>query len=436
MTAATNRRDTTVRGDSRIPFLIVGGGVAGARAAQALREEGAHGRIVVLADEALRPYNRPGLSKDFLRGESGRDELFVHPPEWAAEHNVELRTGTIAGRLDVPGRTVALGGGESLPFERLLLATGSAPRRLPIPGAALDNVVLLRNVGDAEQIRRLANGAKRVVLVGGGFIGAEVAASLRQMGLETTVVAREPLLWQHLFGTQLSGIFQRKLTEKGVAVLNDETAARIEGDRRAERVVTTSGRTIECDLVVMGVGAAPRLTLAEGTPLEIDGGVVTDQHLRTSVPGIYAAGDIAAFWSPLYGKRLRVEHWDVAEKHGFIAGRNMAREAAGNGAALESFDEPPYFFSDLFDLSMEYLGHNAGYDDVVVRGDPTAHELTGFYLRGGCLVAGLFVNRNADVDPTRRLIQARLQVDATARRYLADPSADLAVLAAPAALAV
>jgi 3-phenylpropionate/trans-cinnamate dioxygenase ferredoxin reductase component len=285
-------------------------------------------------------------------------------------------------------------------------------------------------VGDAEHIRRLAGGAKHAVLVGGGFIGAEVAASLRQMGLETTVVAREPLLWQHLFGAELSAVFQRKLTEKGVAVRNGETAARIEGDRRAERVVTASGRTIECDLVVMGVGAAPRLTLAEGTPLEIDGGLLTDEHLRTSVPGIYAAGDIASFWSPLYGQRLRVEHWDVAEKHGFVAGRNMAREAAGSGASLESFDEPPYFFSDLFDLSMEYLGHNAGYDDVVVRGDPTAQSLTGFYLRGGRLVAGLFVNRNADVDPTRRLIQARLQVDDTVRGHLADPSTDLASLTA------
>jgi 3-phenylpropionate/trans-cinnamate dioxygenase ferredoxin reductase subunit len=433
MTAVTTANETTARADSRIPFLIVGGGLAGGRAAQALREEGAIGRIVLLGDEELRPYNRPGLSKDFLRSESNRDDLFVHPPEWAAQHEVELRTGAKAERLDVQGRTVTLAGGESLAFERLLLATGSAPRRLPIPGAALENVLLLRDVGDAEEIQRLAagtTGAQRAVMVGGGFIGAEVAASLRQMGLETTVVARETVLWEHLFGAELSGVFQRKLTEKGVEVLNGETVARIEGHGRVERVVTVSGRTIECDFVVMGVGAAPRLTLAEGTPLAVDGGIVTDQHLRTSIPVIYAAGDIASFWSRLYGKHLRVEHWDVAEKHGFVAGRNMAREAAGAGAALESYDEPPYFFSDLFDLSMEYLGHNAGYDETVVRGDPAGNELTGFYLRGGRLVAALFVNRNGDVDPTRRLIQERLTVDDTVRSRLADPTADLAALAA------
>ena len=412
-----------------IPFLVVGGGLAGARAAQALREAGASGRVVLLTAEHDRPYHRPPLSKDFLRGESARDDLYVQPPEWAKDHDVEVRTGVAAQRLEAEGRTVSLAGGETLSFNRLLLATGSEPRSLPIPGAGLDNVFLLRNVGDAERIRRAAEGAERAVMVGGGFIGAEVAASLRQMGIETVVIAREHVLWAHLFGTELSAAFQRKLTDRGVRVITGETVARIEGEGRAERVVTASGRALDCDLVVVGVGAAPRLALTKGTPLEADGGVETDQHLRTPVPGIYAAGDIARFWSPLYEQHLRVEHWDVAEKHGRIAGRNMAHEAAGRDAPLAAFDEPPYFFSDLFDLAMEYLGHNEGYDDTVVRGDVRSYDYTGFYLRRGRLVAALFVNRNGDVDATRRLIQERLVVDDRVRRHLADPSADLASLA-------
>ncbi|MGH2352256.1 MAG: NAD(P)/FAD-dependent oxidoreductase [Chloroflexota bacterium] len=412
-----------------VPFLIVGAGLAGGRAAQALREEGAKGRIVLLGAERNRPYNRPPLSKDFLRGETPRDGIFVHPPQWTAEHDVELQTGRPATRLDLAARTVTLQGGEALTFERLLLATGSEPRTLPIPGAEHENVFLLRTVEDSERIRQAAAGKGRAVMIGGGFIGAEVAASLRQMGLETTVIAREAVLWEHLFGAELSGVFQRKLQDRGVEVVTADMAARIEGQGRAERVVTAVGRTVECDLVVVGIGAAPRLQLAEGTPLRVEQGLVTDQFLQTSEPGIYAAGDIARFYSPLYERRLRVEHWDVAEKHGLLAGKNLAREAAGHPERRQAFDEPPYFFSDLFDLAMEYLGHNQGHDGLVVRGDPNGPEFTGFYLRGGRLVAALFVNRSGDVDPTRQLIQQRLQVDDRVRRLLADPASDLSALA-------
>ena len=415
-------------GAPAIPFIIVGGGLAGARAAQALREEGAGGRVVLLAAERDRPYNRPPLSKDFLRGETPRDDVFVHPPQWARAHDVELRTGAAAKRLDGGARTVTLAGGETLAFERLLLATGSAPRTLPIPGVDLENVFLLRELGDAERIKRAAAGAQRAVMIGGGFIGAEVAASLRQLGLATAVVAREGVLWEHLFGPDLGAVFQRTLTDNGVEVVTRDTAARIEGDGRARRVVTGGGRTLECDLVVVGVGAAPRTELAHGTGIAVENGLVTDEYLRTSLPGIYAAGDIARFRSRLYEQHLRVEHWDVAEKHGLVAGRNLAREA-GRPGELEAFDEPPYFFSDLFDLSMEYLGHNQGYDATVVRGDPAGRELTGFFLRGGRLVAALFINRNGDVDPTRRLIQRRLRVDERVRRHLADPASDLGAVA-------
>jgi 3-phenylpropionate/trans-cinnamate dioxygenase ferredoxin reductase subunit len=416
----------------RIPFLIVGAGLAGAKAAEALRQEGAAGPIVLVGSEPDRPYNRPPLSKEFLRGESPRKDVFVYSAGWAKHHGVDLRLGTTAERLDVAGRTVALAGGEVLGFDRLLLATGSTPRPLPIPGAELEGVFMLRTLRDAERLRRAADRKGSALVVGGGFIGAEVAASLRLRGLETTLVVRDGLLWERLFGPELAGVFQRTLECNGVEVVNRDEAVRVEGDGRVERVVTKNGRTFGCDLVVAGVGVEPNTQLAAGTPLEVDDGIVTDEHLRTGHPGIYAAGDVARFYSPLYERRLRVEHWDVAQQHGALAGTNIAHEAAGGKARLESFDQPPYFFSDLFDLSMEYLGDNKGADDVVARGDPAGREFTGFYVKARRLVAALFVNRHDDVGPARALIQGRLRVDARVRGRLADVATDLGSLTAEA----
>ena len=422
------------REGSAIDFLIVGAGAAGGSAAQALREAGAEGRIVMIGAEVERPYSRPPLSKEFLREEMPKHELYVHPFGWTERHDVELRTGTRAERLDVRRRIVTLADGETLRFKRLLLATGSAPRALPVSGAEKENVLLLRTVGDAERIQRAAGAGKRVVLVGGGFIGAEVAASLRQMGLETTLVAREEVLWEHVFGSEVAGVFQRTLQRGDVRVLNGDSVVRIEGGERAERVITERGETIECDVVVVGIGAKPRLELLEMVS-ELDWhdqeGVSVDRFLRTKARGIYAAGDIARFYSPLYRKHLRVQHWDAAEKQGALAGRNMAREAARRAKEREAFDEPPYFFSDLFDLAMEFLGDNERFQSTVVRGDMSGSAFTGFYVRQRRLVAALFVNRNEDVEPARALITQRLQVDAGVRRQLADPGIDLRSLLEP-----
>jgi 3-phenylpropionate/trans-cinnamate dioxygenase ferredoxin reductase subunit len=418
-----------------IDFLIVGAGVAGARAAQALREEGAKGRIVMLGAEAERPYNRPPLSKDFLRGETPKHDIYVHPFDWAERHDVELRTSTRAVRLDTGARAVTLEDGETLRFKRLLLATGSAPRTPDLPGADMENVLLLRTVGDSERIQRAAAEARHVVLVGGGFIGAEVAASLRQKGLDTTVVTRDAVLWERVFGPQLAPTFQRKLERGGVRVLNGHTVVRLEGGNRVERVITDRGETIECDLVVAGIGVQPRVEWLEGSSVDVDsdGGVIVDRFLRTSTRGIYAAGDIARFYSPLYRKPLRVEHWDVADKHGTLAGRNMAREATRRARQREAFDEPPYFFSDLFDLAMEYLGDNERFQSMVVRGDAEGDAFTAFYVRRRRLVAALFVNRNEDVEPARALIRRKLLVDARMRQLLADPRTDLTSLQEPPA---
>jgi 3-phenylpropionate/trans-cinnamate dioxygenase ferredoxin reductase subunit len=266
--------------------------------------------------------------------------------------------------------------------------------------------------------------------VGGGYIGGEVAASLRQKGLEPTVVAREKVLWEHVFVAPVAMAFPRKLEGGGVRVVNGDTVVRIEGQGRAERVVTERGLTIECDAVVGGIGAAPRLELVEGTSIKVDKGVLVDRFLRTSARGIYAAGDIARFYSPLYGMRLRVEHWDVAEKHGLLAGRNIAREAAGKASTRESFDEPPYFYSDLFDLALEYLGSGRPTDSVVVRGEVEGGSFSAFYVRRGRLMGAAFVNRNEEVEPVKALIQQRLRVDARVRRQLGDPASDLGALGA------
>ena len=419
----------TAQRSQNIPFLIIGGGLAGAKAAEAIRQEGAKGRIILLSREQERPYHRPPLSKDFLRAETKRDDVFVHPADWAQQHDVELRLGVGVQQLEVAGRNVRLSDGTALGFDRLLLATGASPRPLPVPGADLEGVLLLRTLQDSERIRQAATGKRRAVIIGGGFIGAEVAASLRQMGLETALVGRESVLWEHLFGSRLAPVFQRTLTAHGVEIINADQATHLEGQGRVERVLTKGGRTLECELVVAGVGVTPETGLAEGTPLLVDNGIVTDEFLQTNQPGIYAAGDVARFYSPLYARRLRVEHWDVAQQHGEIAGKNMAREAAGKGGQRLAFDQPPYFFSDLFDLSMEYLGNNEGSDDIVTRGDPTGRDFSGFYLKEGRLIAALFVNRNPDVEPTRTLIQRRLTVDGRVRRQLADPAVELQSLA-------
>lgn len=413
----------------RVDFVIVGGGLAGAKAAEAFRAESPTGTITLIGREADRPYNRPPLSKDYLRGETKREDVFVHPADWARQHDVELRLGATARRLDAGNRTLTLDDGSSLTFERLLLATGSEPRSLDVPGADLENVLYLRTLGESDKIRETAQGKRRAVMIGGGFIGAEVAASLRQLGLESTLVTRDSVLWERQFGAQMGAAFQKKLESQGVTILNRDEAAAIEGDGRVARVRTKQGQTLPCELVVIGVGVSPDLELAKGTPLAVEDGIVVDQYLETDHPGIYAAGDIARFYSPLYEQRLRVEHWDVAQQHGEIAGKNAARDAAGRRGDRQPFDQPPYFFSDLFDLSMEYLGHNRGFDDLVIRGDPTNFDCTGFYVKGGRLVAAIFVNRNGDVEPSRALISNRLGVDGGMRAKLADPSIDLQSLA-------
>jgi 3-phenylpropionate/trans-cinnamate dioxygenase ferredoxin reductase subunit len=390
-------------------FAIVGGGLAGAKAAETLREEGFDGRVVLIGEEPERPYERPPLSKGYLAGDAPRDTIHVHPETFYAEHDIELRTGVRATGID--GRELVLEGEERLRFDRLLLATGAAPRRLPLP--ALDGVLYLRTVADCDALRERLGRARSVVVVGAGWIGCEVAATARTRGLEVSVL--DPLSYplERVLGAELGSIYRDVHVDHGVRMRMQTGVEGFEGAGRVERVRTTAGDAIDCDLVVAGVGARPR-----GELLGTDA-ILVDERLETALPGVFAAGDVAAAWHPFYRARIRVEHWGNALEQGPAAARNML----GRGIA---YDRLPYFFSDQYDVGMEYTGYAPAWDRIVFRGDPRAREFIAFWLAGDRVVAGMNVNVWDVVDPIQQLIRERVPVE---DRALADPDVPLAELA-------
>ncbi len=384
--------------------VIVGGGLAGAKAAEALRTEGFEGRIVLLGEESEQPYERPPLSKDYLRGESAREQARVHPEGFYADHEIELRTGTAVTAIDTAAGELALAGGERLRYDRLLLATGARPRRLDIPGADLDGVLTLRELADADALRARLSGGPHVVVVGAGWIGAEVGASARQMGCAVTVVERSDVPLQHVLGRDVGGLYADIHRDNGVELITGAGLNGFAGAARVERVELADGRAIDGDLVVVGVGVAPRVELAEAAGLAVENGILVDQHLQTSVPGIFAAGDVANVAHPFYGHRLRVEHWANALHQPEVAARAMLGKPA-------VWDRVPYFFSDQYDVGMEYAGFASGDDEVVVRGDRAARELIAFWLRDDRVVAGMNVNVWDVTDDIQALIRAGRPVD-------------------------
>jgi 3-phenylpropionate/trans-cinnamate dioxygenase ferredoxin reductase subunit len=392
--------------------VIVGGGLTGASAAAALRAKEFDGRVVVVAEERHLPYERPPLSKEYLRGESDQPK-FAKPDEFYREHDIEVLTSTAALAIDPAGRTVRLGDGTSLPFSLLLLATGSRARQLPVPGADLPGVQYLRTVADADAIRAAAARGGRAVVVGGGWIGAEVAASLRQLGLDVAIVMQSLVPLEAVLGLEVGAVYRDLHVAQGVELHPGRQVTRIVGSERAEGVETDTGDVIRGDLVVVGVGAVPRTELAEVAGLAIDRGVVVDEFLETSAPGIYAAGDIAAAWNPTLGRRIRVEHWDNAKRQGAAAAANML-------GAGEAYDRLPYFYSDQFDLGMEYVGHADRWDRVVLRGDPGDGKFLAFWLDGNRLVAGM----NANIWKVNGAIRALVGRTVAADR-LADPQVPL-----------
>jgi 3-phenylpropionate/trans-cinnamate dioxygenase ferredoxin reductase subunit len=391
--------------------VIVGASLAGAKAAETLREEGFAGRVVLVGAEDERPYERPPLSKDYLRGEVGREKVYVHDESFYSKHDIELRLGTTAVDLNTSTRELTLDDGDRLSYDRLLLATGSEPRRLTIPGAELNGVLYLRSVHDSDTLRERLDRGGAVVVVGAGWIGAEVAASARQRGLEVTVVEPASVPLERVMGAEVGAIYRDIHTDHGVEMLMGTGVEAFEGDEAVERVRTSDGRAIECDIVVVGIGVQPRIQLAAQAGLDVDNGIVVDEHLETSVPGVFVAGDVANACHPFYGERIRVEHWANALHQGPAAARNMLGRA-------DLFDRLPYFFSDQYEVGMEYSGFARDWDRVVFRGDPASREFIAFWISDERVVAGMNVNVWDVNDPIRRLIAERVAVD---DRRLADP---------------
>ena len=404
-------------------YVIVGASLAGANAAQALRAEGYAGPVTLIGAEPDRPYERPPLSKDFLMGKTGRDKMFVHPAEWYSEHEVELRLGTTVTAIDPGAHQISLADGERIGYDRLLLATGAAPRRIEVPGADLDGVHYLRTVGDSERLRAAFAQAGRVVVIGAGWIGLEAAAAAREAGRDVTVLEMAELPLLRVLGREVAEVFAGLHAEHGVDLRFGVQVAEITGaGGSVAGVRLADGTVVPADVVVVGVGAVPNTGLAEAAGIATDNGVVTDAGLRTSAPDVFAAGDVASAFHPRFGRHVRVEHWDNAIHQAKAAGQAMTGRQV-------SYDRLPYFFTDQYDLGMEYVGHvpPGGYQRVVFRGDVPGREFIAFWLDdGGRVLAGMNVNIWDVNEAIGELIRAGRPVSGEA---LADPSAALESLA-------
>lgn len=399
--------------------VILGGGVVAAYAAQEYGKRGGEpGHLAVVTAEDRVPYDRPPLSKSVLQGEMEPEETAVEDEGFYAEHGIELLTGTRVTEVDLDARRLASSDGETIGFETLLIATGSRVRRFEIPGLGdLANLFYLRTAGDAERILGAAQDAERAVVIGGSFIGTEVAASLARRGLDVALVYREDrLLQDRPFAPAMSDHYASVFRDRGVELWPGETVARFEGATRVNRVVLESGRELEADLVVAGIGVVPAVRIFEGTGVEIEDGIVVDEHLQTAVKGVFAAGDVACWPDRIFERTRRIEHWDNA----MAQGRHWARTVLGE---REPFEHVPYFFSDVFELSWEYWGDREGADDVVYRGDVEGGSYSAWWLDGDRLVASFVMDRpDEEREAAQRWIASRRSVD---RDRLADEARSL-----------
>jgi 3-phenylpropionate/trans-cinnamate dioxygenase ferredoxin reductase component len=406
----------------RVEHLLIGGFASGYCAVE-LRRGGAEGEILLVGREPEPPYERPPLSKEYVRGEAKREDAHVQPASWYEENGVQLRTGTNVMSLDVETRTAKLQGGEEVEFGQALIATGANVNILRVDGSNLDRIHYLRTFGNSDNIRADAEKADRVVLVGGSYIGCEVAASLTSKGTECAIVMMEEVALSRTFGEEVGRWFHELLESKGIEMHGGETLAAFEGDEHATAVVTESGKKVEGDMVVVGAGVKPDVMLAERAGLKVDDGIVCDETLQTSVEGIYAAGDVCSYESRVHGRRLRIEHWDVAMQQGMHAARSMLGEG-------KPYEVVPYFFSDLADwASLEYVGPAMDWDEVVWRGDRDAGEFAAFYLKDGKVAGALTVERSEDLGHARTLLAEGVDVAGErAKALLGDPDSDLAQL--------
>ena len=400
-------------------FVIVGASLTGAKAAETLRVEGFEGRVVLIGEETERPYERPMLSKEYLRGDKPAAKLYVHEEGFYADNDIELLTGTRVASLDAATHEITLEDGSRMPYSRLLLSTGATPRRIPVPGAELQGVRYLRRMSDSDALRAAIKSASRVVVIGAGWIGSEVAASARQLGVEVSVVAPEAVPLERVLGPVLGGVYRDLHAEHGVDLHLSTQIEAIVGKDAAQGVRTTNGLVIEGDLVVVGVGVSPRDELARLAGLTLDNGIVVDEFLRTSAPDVFAAGDVASAWNPMYGRHIRMEHWANALNQGQTVACNMLGQET-------AYSKLPYFYSDQFDLGMEYNGYASDWDRVVVRGDLVAREFLAFWLKDGRVLAGMNANVWDQGDGIKALVRSGAAVDADRLADLSIPLGDLA----------
>jgi 3-phenylpropionate/trans-cinnamate dioxygenase ferredoxin reductase subunit len=398
-------------------FVIAGASLAGATAATVLRREGFDGRIVMIGAEERLPYERPPLSKRYLRGEEAAEDFLVRPPEWYQENEIELRLGTIVAEVDPAARELVLGGGERVGYDRLLIATGARNRRLSAPGGELDGVIDLRRLEDSDRIREAAAKGGPAVLIGMGFIGAEVAASLRALGVDVTVIEPFETAMYRALGAEFGRVLEAIHRDHGVEMVFGDALERFEGSSAVERVVTREGRAFDAAFVVAGVGVQPNAELWPGE-LAPDGGIPVDATLSTEVPGVFAAGDVASHDHPVFG-RIRVEHFDNAIKMGEAAARTML----GVG---EAFDDAHWFWSDQYDTQVQMAGWAPTYERTVVRGSVEDRSFCAFLLDGAGVVRGaISVDWKRDVRRSFELIRRGVAPD---ERALADPEVDVRTL--------
>ncbi|MBF6558205.1 MAG: FAD-dependent oxidoreductase [Acidimicrobiales bacterium] len=402
-------------------FVIVGASLAGAKAAETLRTEGFDGRVVLVGAETVRPYERPPLSKAYLRGEVDFEKAAVHPEGFYEDHGIELITSTMATSINPAVKKVDLDSGGSLDYDQLLLTTGATPRHIGVPGAELDGVHYLRSLSSCDSLKEALAPAERLVVVGAGWIGSEVAASARQLGKEVALVESGQVPLERVLGTEVGAIFRDLHADRGVELHMGSGVQAFRGSTAAEAVELTDGSVVSGDVFVVGIGVEPSTELARVGRLQLDNGIVVDEHLATSASGIWAAGDVANAYHPVFGCRIRLEHWSAALNQGPVAAKNML----GQGVTYEKI---PYFFSDQYDLGMEYNGFAARWDQIVYRGDRASGEVVVFWLDGGVPVAGMNLNVWDVAGPIADLVGARRPVDPV---RLADPDVDLASLGGP-----
>jgi 3-phenylpropionate/trans-cinnamate dioxygenase ferredoxin reductase subunit len=399
-------------------FVIAGASLAGAKAAETLRAEGFDGRVVLVGEEPVRPYERPPLSKAYLRGEVDFDAAAVHDEGFYEDQDIELLTSTTVRSVDPAAKTVTLDPGGELGYDALLLTTGATPRRLTIPGADLGGIHYLRTVSSCDELRLALESASKLVVVGGGWIGSEVAASARQMGKQVALVEAASVPLERVLGAEVGAMFAALHAEHDVELHLGVGVEGFRGKDSVEEVVLADGTAVGGDLFVVGVGVSPRIELVSDIDVELANGVVVDEYLASTCPGIWAAGDVANAYHPVFGTHIRLEHWSAALNQGPVAAKNMLGQQV-------AYRKIPYFYSDQYDLGMEYSGFATVWDQVVYRGSKDDREVIVFWLDKGTVVAGMNVNVWGVTEDIAALVESARRVDP---ERLADPSVELSAL--------